>query len=379
MNEVYIFGVGKIARQFLYENYNNIKVVGFLDNNQESKSFLKGVDVYTPSKMFLNELKKYKIIVCTVLYDEIKIQLEDYGLMEYTDFFPYYYNKKSVLIIGNCHTGIIKQMLEYNVEFNKQYAICNMLPICMIKETEKKMYKTLLPLVDLVIHQDIRDDNSIDYIFGETYVKKKIKLSCCYIKMINTYGMGKIYYPYFSNYNDRNKVWNGGEYGLFPCKDLFLDKLINKGYAYQEIKNIIDECNYAPEMQQMVDDIFLKYSIREKKCDVKIVDYIKKYYKQKLLFFDIAHPSNDVLCNIVEQILSLLNIKPNTIDNACFEELSKFALPVYPIVVRNLGLKFSQKYIGNEKRERLVPALMDLKEYIEEYRFWCYYLEETND
>ncbi len=191
MDKIYIFGAGKIAVSFLYEYSDEIKVEGFFDNDPDSCFPIKGVNRCS----LLERDPNKKIVICTNVpnYLEIKNQLESLGCVEWQDYIYFrFYKKKLVALIGNCHVLTIKKMLRLNSDFNKHYGIYEMPPICDITEEKKADYERSIVNADVVIHQDIRRDNSLGVEFSEDYVRGRIKDECIYIKMINTYGLGRI-------------------------------------------------------------------------------------------------------------------------------------------------------------------------------------------
>jgi len=176
MKKIIIFGTGTTTRKFLYENRGNIEISFFLDNNAQFREY-GSYKVHKPEDVSLNELKKNMIVVCSVHYYEIKLQLENMGLREYEDFiFHSIFKKKTVALVGNCHFRILKNMLTSIKEFNDTYGIFFLPSIYEFKDEKMfEYYEKVLSVADVVIYQDIRDDNWIDKRFGCTYVQKRIK------------------------------------------------------------------------------------------------------------------------------------------------------------------------------------------------------------
>ena len=294
------------------------------------------------------------------------------GLSEIDEFVSHsIYNKKIVILIGNCHMGVIKEMLRSNCKFDEEFGIYDLPAICDIKQHNfYEEYEMYLKHANVIIQQDIRDDNKIDVRFSCSYVKSKIQSESRHICIINTYGLGKIYYPYFVHGNLYNVGYSNNEHGYFPFDDLILDNFIKSGFSLEEIVNMT-KGNIEGYEPIDIEKIFEKYGKREGACDVKVMNYIKQNYSNRMLFYDIAHPTNDVLWYEVQQIFSILNMDDGRIEKRNIGNLSAFATPIYPFVKERLGLQFDNKWLGDNARIRLSTQYMDLEEYVREYYYWC--------
>lgn len=377
MEKVIIFGTGNKAREFLYKNRYNIEVVAFLDNNRYAESLLDGIQIYSLDSIDNKILRSYPIVICCLKYVEIATQLKIIGLVEMVNFFPYeIFRKKPLMIIGNCHVLVIREILRSNIYFDNEYGIINLPEIFNIKSKEEQnCYINLLKIADVVIQQDIKDDNKINAIFGISFVKEHISKNCKHIIMINTYGLGKIYYPDFTHQNLLNKGWLGEEDGYFPFCDMWIDALVSEGKKEADIINILENEIRSFDVQKNADNLFAKYKKREQKCDIKIVEFIEERYKDKLMFYDIAHPVNEVFYEIAYRICEFLDvdISDNWFDITNVMGITKYATPIYKYVKEGLKLKFrTNNDIGESRRITLTAKKMNLKEYVSEYCFWCW-------
>ena len=153
---------------------------------------------------------------------------------------------------------------------------------------------------------------------------------------------------------------------MFPHSDIVINRLLKDGCNEEEIIQIcLDENLFSyEEVKECFDKYIEKISSREKGWDIKILDYILSNYKEKLLFYDIGHPTNDVLKYISLKILEMLNISDNGIN--CDFTLEEHQNPIYPSVAKLLGLKFDYTCL-RKNGKKLTDNCMDFSEYIKEY------------
>ena len=83
---------------------------------------------------------------------------------------------------------------------------------------------------------------------------------------------------------------------------------------------------------------------REESLDIKISEFIKKYYQEYRLFHTFNHPGSAIIHYVVNKILQRINLldyfneefvfnQPELLDNSCF--------PIYPSIQNQLTLKFN--------------------------------------
>lgn len=124
-------------------------------------------------------------------YKEIKKQLQDMGFIEYEDFcYCFNIDKKLVFINENCHCGIIKSYLESSSEFSRKYVFGDW-PLIFQKEVYDER---IVKYCDLFIHQDIRKDNSIEYMYSDEYILPKLRNDCVRLCIPNLYGFPKAFF-----------------------------------------------------------------------------------------------------------------------------------------------------------------------------------------
>lgn len=374
MRDIVIWGTGTVARSLYYKIARNggFRVRYFIDN-APMKSFYD-YDVYLPTR---ENCSKYLVVVASSIhYEEISVQLLEFGLEELQDFIPYQaLGKEVVLVHGNCYKLWIQEYLQTSKTFNDRYWIY---PIPRVYHIKKGFIKDhLVKNCDVLISQDIQENNKFDERLSFEYLSARAtkKVIC----IPNVYGLGKYLFPQAKlgeGESWRNPAGPELENGLFLYSDENIDRLWNSGE--RNIDTIVQYLETDIYSKQYIEDnlqnCFKKWEERDRHCDVKIMDYIKAEYKNQLLFYEPANPCNNVLRKISERILELLDIDHNEVQeigarNATLE------LPVYRCVKEALGLKYEQEYIREVpswEQSKLISGNMELKEYCREYCYWCH-------
>ncbi len=89
------------------------------------------------------------------------------------------------------------------------------------------------------------------------------------------------------------------------------------------------------------------------------------------MFYDVNHPSNEIVKYIVEQILETLNITDKNLVLDYLLKLDYHEVPVYGYVMRTFGMEWSNDYILRKySKSTLTNRQIDLYEYVEQYIKW---------
>ena len=378
MREIIIWGTGVIGRSLYYKILRGgyiYKVKYFVDNSSINTFY--NLEVYRPTKK--NCSICLVVVASSVYYEEIAIQLTEFGLQELKDFIPYEaLGKEVVLIHGNCHVEIIKRYLNTSKSFSDKYWTY---PVPLIQDNKKGYIKDhLLNNCDVFIYQDIQEKNPFDKRLSANYLKNMVngKKIC----IPNLYGLGKILFPQAEiGIHIKGDVWNnpkGTEIqgGLFNYRDKNIDNLwINGERNIREITKFLESEVYEADfIKQNFYEYIKKWEQREKLCDVKIVDYIKAEYRNIQLFWEPAHPCNILLKEISARILKLLDIDKSELKEIDFS-FGVAEMPIYKCVINALQLNFEVESIRNThpmKLAKLTEKEMDLEEYVREYCYWCF-------
>ncbi len=87
MCDIVIWGTGAVARRFYYTimDQHEVNVKYFVDNAPVDSFY--GHNVYRPTR---ENCSKYTVVVASdIFYQDISIQMTEYGLKELKDFIPY--------------------------------------------------------------------------------------------------------------------------------------------------------------------------------------------------------------------------------------------------------------------------------------------------
>ena len=91
----------------------------------------------------------------------------------------------------------------------------------------------------------------------------------------------------------------------------------------------------------VVEKSFRELESREKECNIRITDYLRKNFLDRQLFFSPNHPTNEVLWELSKRILEYLSLggDERKLKDIDVTDLSGSAMPLYPCVVKGLEIK----------------------------------------
>lgn len=255
MQDIVIWGTGVIARQVFYRAVKAGYHVKYFLDNMPVDSFY-GIRVYRPTQENCSEC--FIVVASNTYYEEVSLQLLQYGLEELKNFIPYQaMGKKVVLVHGNCHTNWIIQYLKTSSTFMERFYIY-LLPVI---HHNKRGYinEQLLRNCDVFITQDVQENNRYDKRLSFNYLKSRVsgKVIC----IPNVYGLGKILFPQ-AELSEGDDDWHNPkgremENGLFIYRDVNIDRIWSNGernidnivkyldteiYSRQEIEDNLESC-----------------------------------------------------------------------------------------------------------------------------------------
>lgn len=401
--QIVIWGTGDYARKFFYEKGYKYDVKYFIDN-YTPKYKLKNLITYHPKDV---NLKKYRIVIAIADWERVARQLEENGLSFYSDYIPYNLldrdeipildillrvkdktrqesaiseyqcNRKIALINGNCQTSRIKQYLKQNKEFSKEYVFLDIPALYLLERSQVDLLienRNILKEVKLFISQNISKNNVFDYRLSNTYLVHLMFKDVLYIRIPNLFF--DLYFPQGGKEQDLKK--DEFERNLFPYNDAIIDELASKrgftgkGYSVDEIIQIIECENLFPTkfLEWVARYRISQLKEREMECDIKMIDYIEKYYNCKPLFYSRNHPANDVLKEESIRILKYINAEWDTeIEHEdTIPSLSLNQEFIYPSVVRGLELKFVKRWYSDTISE----CKYTFRDEVGKYLFCCH-------
>lgn len=369
MKKYILYGTGWEAEKFLYENKNiQEEIIYCIDSYQSG--FFHGIPIQILDDNL--NIKGYYIIVAAVFdtFRIIKKNLEEYNLCEFENFiWSRAFDKKVIVMNGNCYMGAVEKYLLQSNKFCKEYLIYPLPWIYL--NTKKEIDECLIEHCDVYIHQDIRVENSMGYKLSDEYIVPKLKTECLNITIPNFVGMAKWLFPQQGEQYHKDTANGIGLY--LSYKNYVLEEAYLSGNCstVDEYVKYYQEKEYNEKnLQVNWEEDIKKLVLREKKWTIKVSDYIMENYQTIPCFVDKDHPSKELMCIINKQIAKLLNI--NDIENDSKYELSLgWPIPLLPCVKRY----FQIKYIEENEKPRCVytgEVLDTLEKYIKHY-FWLFH------
>lgn len=393
--DIILYGAGVEGEKFYWAYRGYFRILFCVDRICHRK--FHGIPVFDFNEVFRELQKKKNFIVVAAkenAYGEISASLQNIGLKEFKDYVEVgNIERKLAVLYGNCHMGIIKEYLETNPVFVREYKIRYYF---LQKE---KIPDEVLEYCELLIVQDIQEENKYQFLCADQLCNK-VNDKCICIKIPNLFGMN-IYFPQFKK-NRGNYCCGMARYEIFQRHvnqnavvmydnksrgefadvirvldfdggDENIDRLVLENKSVKEIADFIENGEVYEDkfILKNLEKEINKLMEREKKCDIEISDYILQNYKTKQLFYEPKHPANVLIIEKGRRILNLLKIE---IDESIPVKnvLDGGELFIYGCVKRALGITFKQKYVKkvNYLRYTLKGRPMDLEEYIENYIKW---------
>lgn len=360
------------------------------------------------------QIKEYKdenyfIIIATIYWKDIESKLESFGKKIIKDFVPYWMieneisyeeiirsyhgelvkeifsfiknEKRLAMIYGNCQTDILKNMLLFCSEFKRNYTIITVPIVPAYKSYEQiesiVNSEVLWQEIDLFIYQKIKLDNRFSKMLSTEYLLPKLRNDCLKVSISSVYFRGYFiqYYP-LPTENRKDYLEQ-----MFPFGDKFIDSFMSKKRNREEIDTFIEYiCSNdflsSEEIRRECEDSLQELKKREKNVDVKICDYIEKFYKKRQLFYSINHPDVSLLYEYTNRILEYLEYKKlpeiSFLDMfLLFGSLKGGEMVIYPSVIFSLKMEQWEKmYFAN--RGISGDLLLDFKTYQKEYIEYYY-------
>ena len=377
-----IWGTGRLAEKLYCLRNDSFNIVCFFDNDERKHNTKKfGVPILKWTKA-----NKYKIIIASSYWREIAEQLSAEGLsidenyeiyskyME-TDIVNYseiYYltdkilkisakkyllpPKKIAVVYGNCQTILIENAIRLHCDFSNEYMVIR-IPKVYEYIDNKGMVEYFIQdeifwsQVDLFIYQTVSANNRFSRILCTDVIKHKLRLDCKVVNIVNLFFDG--YFPQRTE-NKNYFLRELHQAGLFPFGDIYVDAMVNKNFSIEQIISVISEEDFISkkEILKRIRESFNELKTREAMVDIKISDYIEKYYKEEQLFYSPNHPSWRVLSEYINRIVAFLGYEHEEISEADVAlnigTLKGVDIPIYPAVKKVIGLKkYEKKYYPN--------------------------------
>lgn len=247
----------------------------------------------------------------------------------------YLKNRKLVGFYGECHMYIYDNTVAKNREFKKKYVALGTKEIEYLAKYHRKQInrKEIWNKLDVLIYNDgipnRKDAPSL------STVLEWVKPEAQKINVTNA-----VFTGYFPQHTD--KVFKNN--GYFAWGDKNLNKILNGAENASFLKDIQKDDFYSSDYVNKFFDKAIKFlNLYEKDCDIKIADYIELFGRDRVLFYSVTHPENEIMLEISRRILNTLGIK---IDQTQLKntstglfDLHSHGEVVYPSVHKGLNIK----------------------------------------
>ena len=282
-------------------------------------------------------------------------------------------DKKIACLWGNCQTGVLERIFTFYQDFAKEYVIVE-LPRVYEYELYAEIIMHLMERdsfwkhVDLFIYQTVKKNNRFHEIMATEGILRRLRAETVKVNILNLYFMG--YFPQMAGKPERKRP---AEYRFkLYYNDCYIDKMLSSGMQHDMIKaeSMRENLISADEVLMTALSSLRELAEREKEADIKITDYIIEHYREERLFYSPNHPSEKLLLEYAARIMTYLGYSDNRISITDMYiscgSLKEQDIPVYPSVIKTLGLK---KYEKKFHLNRVSPAnvLVTFEEYIDLY------------
>lgn len=221
---------------------------------------------------------------------------------------------------------------------------------------------------DVFIHQSIRKGNR----YGEEYSSEKIIArldnNCQIIGIPNVYRLPTCVFP---QYNKNDELKNRHGQSVF-FRDCVLDEAAEYGLSFKKaFEDYWNNRHFSGrDLDEGLTAFFAKVDEREKDWDIKCLAFIKQNYKQKQLFYDPNHPTNEFLFYVATQLLKYMGIRTEglTLQRLRLDILSGFEMPILPEVKEHYGMEFPyENEIRKNSDNKVRLGKMNIQSYIKQY------------
>lgn len=288
-------------------------------------------------------------------------------LKEFDDYIiDKYYNRKIVVMYGNCHMGSLSEILDKCKPFTDEYVIYPIPLVCDVKSVDFFQHP-VFRYCDLFIHQSIQINNRYGKAYASENIIQMLKDSCKVVSVPNVYHLPMCFFPQYTEDIELKK-----ESTVF-FRDSIIDEYCKKHGGISDIVRAYKDANYYS--QEFIEEKWNKFidtiRKREVEWDVKISDFLINNANKKIMFYDPNHPTEIIIKFIAKGLLDLLGIKledATNIDNIMITKLDSFEMPICQSVIDYFGMDYNlENRILRNSGVKRTKATMRLKQYIKQY------------
>lgn len=386
-SDIILFGTNTLAKEF-YMNYKDVYHIKscvtskkvhpvYLDENKEMPVITwEEYDKKAADYLVICE-GPYVFIENQILTDASKI-FEEYVDIDIVR--AVLTQRKIVIMAGACQTVVAYDFLSELKGFKKEYMLYKFSTHMWRSKWSVRIISYVKNVCDVYICMRHELDNP--KFFKPEELPENCKIITLPSALLRLYWpqMGRNWKgalnPYFKK--DTENLFHGPfEYG-----DENINRMIEEGKNVDEIIECLAREDFysKTEVEQHVKTMFRMLEYEENECDIKIGNYIRDNYKEKMLYRDMAHMHTCLVCNLVREILRYLHIDTDELDemerldnNETIQEYQVHCteVPVYPSVAVHMGLKWWNKDMVYDVKFYNGLKKMTFEEYIRSYYSVC--------
>jgi Polysaccharide biosynthesis enzyme WcbI len=217
-----------------------------------------------------------------------------------------------ILYYGNCQPGGIKSLLRLKSDWIETQIVC------YSTEISKEDFTNFIKESNVIIMQPIADNyRNKDYL-STNYVINNCNKDCKIIIFDSCY-----FNFYYFDYNYKIIDYTVSQNPLHYHHQSMIDSYINRKSVNYYIENYVEnyDLKTTEELQKIADDSLnelferyknmLKYKTNNNIHIITIYHYLKKNYKDKLLFYSTNHPTKYIFHFLCEEIIKILALENN--------------------------------------------------------------------
>ena len=353
-SDLILWGYTDTAKEFYQENKERYHISGCVTEQRKHPEYLdeeQTIPIVEWEK-YVSGDKDYVIIFASP-FVPVENQILASGLQifeEYVDanlMKAVLSDKKIAIIAGACQVAVISYFLKQLPCFTDEYQSFSFSTHHWKSRWSLKSLSYLKNLCDVYICMK-HEEGNIKY-----FSPDELPETCKIITV--PYILSRLYWPQMKpNWEkalneyymqDRSVIGHGPfEYG-----DSNINRMMREGKDVEEIVRTLTSDDFYPEerVQTHIDSALRILEYTEDECDVKVSRYIRENYKDRMLYWDMAHPDHQIIWEIILQLLDVLRIdvseelrrqiRNNEVNMPSYDRHCT-VVPVYPSVAKHMGL-----------------------------------------
>lgn len=288
--------------------------------------------------------------------------------------------KKVAIVAGNCQIATICDFLREIKNFTEEYIVLRFSTHYWKSRYSLKSLSYLKSLCDLYICMQ-HEEEDIHF-----FTKEELPESCKIVRLPSA--LCSLYWPQLKvgRENARNEFFmedkSYKQHGAFEYGDVNINRMIEEGRSVSEVTDKLGADDFYSEesVKKHVTRVLRTLEYEEDGCDIKISDFIKENYKEKMLYRDLTHMQPVLIWEIVKRILKYLHIDTAEAEkmeqsgcNAVAQSYDTHCtqIPVYPGVAKHMGLAWYCEDIRYDVTFYNGLRKLTFEEYIRSYMEVC--------